>query len=446
MSIETKQMETVQAKPKRRWYTVIALSSATLVDSMEGFGYEILWPYMYPALGLGMSMLAPVLSVGRFIGTVTTPIWGAIADRFSRKTILVVMTGIWGLWTGMIGFVQAFWQLMAIRVAASLGLAVLYPTALSIISDLFTRDERGKAVGVMGAFGFAGSMVSTVVLGTLAAGNPQAWRYGFILMGILSFITGVMLIFIKEPPRGAMEPELSDVVSKENQFKFDIKKVPVLLKIRTYWVLMINEIIDWIGFSTLTAWAFTWLDLQDLGSGAPLVMLLIFVGVIFGHIIFGWLSDRLDKRYPKYGRLVLGQIGLVLSFFSILGFLIFGSQSIIYLLISGLLYGTSFSIRETGSRIPLLQNILLPEMRASGRGFIELVKGLVLTGTISASGWLLNRMGEDLQGMMLMVVPTTALLAALMWIFLYRIYPGDMAHYREILAEQREAIVRDKAE
>jgi Na+/melibiose symporter-like transporter len=68
-----------------RWFAVIALSSAALVDSMEGFGYEILWPYMYRSLGLGMSMLAPVLSVGRFIGTITTPIWGAIADRYSRK-------------------------------------------------------------------------------------------------------------------------------------------------------------------------------------------------------------------------------------------------------------------------------------------------------------------------------------------------------------------------
>jgi MFS family permease len=444
MTIETKQMEAVKEKPRRRWYAVIALSSASLVDSMEGFGYEILWPYMYPALGLGMSMLAPILSVGRFIGTVTTPIWGAIADRFSRKTILIVMTGIWGLWTGMMGFVQAFWQLMVVRVAASLGLSVLYPVAYSIISDLFTREERGKAIGMMGAFGFAGSMVSTVVLGTLAAADPQAWRYGFILMGILSFITGVMLIFVKEPPRGAMEPELADVVSQENQLKFDLKKVPVLLKIPSYWILMVDEIVDWIGFSTLTAWAFTWLDLQDLGPGVPVVMLLMFVGVILGHIIFGWLSDKLDNRYPKYGRIVLGHVGLVLSFLSILGFLIFGTMDIIYLLISGLLFGLSFSIKETGSRIPLVQNILLPELRATGRSLIEVIKGLILTGTISLSGWLLNRLGEDLQMMMLLMVPTTMFMAALIWILLYKYYPKDMADYREMLRAERQLILNRK--
>jgi MFS family permease len=443
MSLGVKQSQAVKEKPKLRWFTVIALSSASLVDSMEGFGYEILWPYMYPALGLGMSMLAPILSVGRFIGTITTPIWGAIADRFSRKTILIVMTGIWGLWTGSIGFVQAFWQLMAVRIAASLGLAVLYPAAYSIISDLFTREERGKAIGVMGAFGFAGSMVSTVVLGTLAAANPQAWRYGFILMGILSFITGVMMFFIKEPVRGAMEPELADVVSKDNEFKFDIKKVPLLLKIPTYWVIMVDEIIDWIGFSTLTAWAFTWLDLQDLGSGVPMVMLLMFVGVILGHIVFGWLSDKLDARYPKYGRIVLGQVGLVLSFLSILGFLFFGAINIVYLLITGLLFGLSFSMKETGSRIPLLQNILLPELRASGRSFIEVIKGLILTGTITFSGWLLNRLGEDLQTMMLLIVPTTMFVASLLWILMFKVYPADMEEYKAILNREREEIIKD---
>lgn len=427
-----------------RWFAVIALSSAALVDSMEGFGYEILWPYMYRSLGLGMSMLAPVLSVGRFVGTVTTPIWGALADRYSRKWILVLMTGLWGLWTGMVGFVQVFWQLMVVRVAASLGLAVLYPVAYSIISDLFSREERGKAIGVLGAFGFAGSMVSTVVLATLAATNPEAWRYGFIAMGVLSFITGVMMLFIKEPVRGAMEPELADVVSEENEFKFDIKKVPSLLKVPTYWIIMVDEIFDWIGFSILTAWAFTWLDMQNLGPNVAIVMLLLFLGIIFGQVIFGWVSDRLDARHPRYGRLVLGQVGLVLSVLSVLGFLTLGGFNIIYLLITGLLFGVSFPMKETAARIPLLQNILLPELRATGRAFIELVKGLVLTGALAFSGWLLNRLGENLQGLMLMIVPTTMFVAAVLWVFLFKTYPKDLENYKATLRQARETLIQGK--
>ena len=88
MSVSSKRVHNQAGKPPRRWFAVIALSSAALVDSMEGFGYEILWPYMYPTLGLAISMLAPLLSVGKFISTITTPLWGAIADRYSRKTIL----------------------------------------------------------------------------------------------------------------------------------------------------------------------------------------------------------------------------------------------------------------------------------------------------------------------------------------------------------------------
>jgi len=444
MSMGTKNIDVAAKRGPGRWFSVIALSSSALVDSMEDYGYEILWPFMYPSLGLEVSMLASLLSVGKFISTVTTPIWGAIADRYSRKTMLIVMTGIWGLWTGAIGFVQTFWQLLAVRLVASLGLAVLYPAAYSIISDLFRREERGKAIGVMGAFGFAGSMVSTVVLATVAATNPEAWRFGFILMGALSFITGLMLCFTKEPVRGAMEHELADVVNKENEFKFNFKKVPLLLKIPSYWIIMLDEIFDWIGFSTLTAWAFTWLDQQDLGPNVTFAMLFMFVGVIAGHLIFGWLSDKLDVRYPKYGRLVLGHIGLVLSVISTLGFLLLGGKSMGYLIVTGLLFGFSFPIKETGSRIPLLQNILLPELRASGRAFIEVIKGLILTGTLSLSGVLLNRLGDDLQTMMLLFVPTTMAIASIIWIFLYRVYPRDLEAFKAILAKQRQMILEDK--
>ncbi len=444
MAVRTEQSTLESTKNKRRWFAVFALSSASMVDAMESFGVEILWPYMYPSLGLSISMLAPLLSISRLISTITTPIWGAIADRYSRKALLIVMTGLWGIWTGMVGFVQSFWQLMAVRLASSLGLAVLYPVAYSIISDLFRRDERARAIGVMGAFGFAGDMVSMGVLGTLAVANPEAWRYGFMLMGLLSLLTGLLIVFIKEPARGTMEPELSDVVSEDNQFLFEWNKLPGLFTTQSYWVIMINEIIDWIGFSILSAWAFTWLSQQDLGQGTMLVMLLLFLGVILGHLIFGWMSDRLDSRFPKYGRIVLGHTGLFLNALASLGFLLFGMVDIFYLLVTGLVIGLSFSMKETGARIPLLQNILLPELRASGRAFIEVIKGLVLAGAISLSGWALNRLGENLQMMMLIFVPTSAFLAALVWIFLYRTYPDDLKTHQSTLKKQRQAILEKR--
>ncbi|MCJ7661021.1 MAG: hypothetical protein MUO67_17870 [Anaerolineales bacterium] len=47
----------VTVKPKRRWLTVFALSAAAFVDSSENETISILWPFIYPALGLSIGLL-----------------------------------------------------------------------------------------------------------------------------------------------------------------------------------------------------------------------------------------------------------------------------------------------------------------------------------------------------------------------------------------------------
>ena len=211
---------------KRRWLTVFALSAASLIDSMEAYTIDILWPYMYRGLGLQVGQLGMVSSVSGLVGTVTTPLWGFVADRFSRKWLLILVTGMWGLWTSAIGLVQSLSQLVAVRIASSLGLAVLTPASLSLLSDLFSSKERGRAIGVLTAFGFAGSMVSFTVLPILATRNPEGWRTGFLFMGLASFASGLLLLLVKEPPRGSAEPELEDVVTQESAPRFQFRLLP----------------------------------------------------------------------------------------------------------------------------------------------------------------------------------------------------------------------------
>jgi len=432
-------------KGKNRWYAVFALSSASLVDSMESFAFQILWPYMYRSLGVAVSALAPVLSIGRFVNVITTPIWGYFADRFSRKVILIAMTGIWGLWTSVLFFVKDYSQFMAVRIASSLGLAVLYPAALSLISDLYHREERGKAVGFMNAAGYAGSMVSMVVLGMLAETNPEAWRYGFLIMGLLSFLTGLLLIGVKEPLRGEGEPEISDVLTQETAFKIELRLIPQLALIPSFWVCVVTEMLNWIGFSILSSWAFTWLEMLDLGGGIQFAMLMIFVGVILGHVFFGWLSDRMDHRMPERGRAVLGQFGLVLNAAASFIFLLYGGLSLASLMVSGLVVGLSFGMVTTGSRVPIMQNILPPQLRATGRSLTEMIMGLTSAGAITFTGWLLARMAEDLQKMMLSTVPVFIALAIFTWIPIFKTYPRDIAILKKNLEKRREEIIENQA-
>ena len=65
--------KSTQAKPRRRWYTVFALSAAAFVDSSENETLSILWPKMYPALGMNVGSLGPVLGISGLVSTFTLP-------------------------------------------------------------------------------------------------------------------------------------------------------------------------------------------------------------------------------------------------------------------------------------------------------------------------------------------------------------------------------------
>ena len=130
---------------------------------------------------------------------------------------------------------------------------MLWPTAFSLLSDLFESKERGRATGLMTAVSFAGSIAAYGILPPIAARSPEAWRTGFIVMGLASAASGLLLLFINDPPRGASEPELNDVINQETaaRFSFRLKDLRDLLKVHTWRVMLFQNAIDQVAMSVL---------------------------------------------------------------------------------------------------------------------------------------------------------------------------------------------------
>lgn len=431
------------AKPRRRWYTVFSLSAAAFVDSSENETLSILWPKMYPALKMNVGDLGPVLGVSGLVSTFTLPLWGWAADRFSRKTLLIWITGFWGMWTLAIAFVQSLTQLLLARVLVSLGLGVLWPAAFSLLSDLFPSKQRGRAAGVMTAVSFTGTLASFFVLPALAALNPQGWRYGFILLGLVSALTGILFIFISDPLRGEAEPEIQDLISKETtrRYAFRLADLPAIVRIPSWWVLLFQQSFDNIGMAVLYGWSFTWLDTLGLGSAAPMVVGVLTLGTLLGHLSFGWLGDVLENRFPTYGRVAMAQVGLVVSLHALTLFILFGDRGILPLMIFGLLSGLSLASIDTGARWPIAQGVLRPELRATGRAAMDMVVGAVGSLAITLTGKLLGALDGNLTTMLLIMVPLPKLISMLLWIPVFRTYPRDRQSLHGLLLERRDELL-----
>jgi EmrB/QacA subfamily drug resistance transporter len=77
---------------------------------------------------------------------------GSLGDRFGRRGTLVVGLVIYGVGNAAAAFASSTEALVATRAIMGVGAAVIFPTTLSIITNVFTeRGERARAIGLWGA-------------------------------------------------------------------------------------------------------------------------------------------------------------------------------------------------------------------------------------------------------------------------------------------------------
>jgi predicted MFS family arabinose efflux permease len=136
--------------------------------------------------------------------TVFGVIVGAIADRTSRKYILGAGAILWSLFTALCGMAQTYPQMLAARVGVGVGEAAGAPPSYSILSDYFPPEKRGLALAL-----FSLGVPFGQALGAAFGAQMDAtigWRSAFIYIGLAGVFAAVlMLIFVREPKRGAMD-------------------------------------------------------------------------------------------------------------------------------------------------------------------------------------------------------------------------------------------------
>ncbi len=433
-------------KVKGRWRTVFALSTGFFVDNLENYTLETLWPYMYAAMGWTIGQLGPITGIVRAERVLTTPIWGFLADRYPRKILLVLMTGIWGLWTATIGLVTSFSQLLWIRIISSIGLTAFWPIAFSLLGDLFPSRERGRASSVMSVIGFTGNLISFIILPVLAGTGGEGWRIGFIVMGVASAVSGLIMLFVVDPPRGSAEVELSDLVASKggDTLKFKWSLLPQLIKIRSWLMLLFHYLSFAIGGSILFAFLFTWLNTLSYSQAVILgVTPLLFLGSLVAYAASGFISDKCEDKWPNSGRYYLGLISLFMIIIGQIGFILLGGASIAALYFFGFLTGIGIGSIETGVRVPLSQNVLPPELRATGRGLLDMVVAGSGALALIIFGVLLDNSGLTFT-MLLLVIPVAVFISTLFWLPILKSYPRDRDSLHDRLAGQREEILKTR--
>lgn len=153
------------AGPRR---VVFALGAATALAMVGDMLIFTVLPTQHGALGISVVALGVLLSVHRFIRLVVNQVVGVMCDRFGRRRPFLIGTALALVSTFGYWLADGFWPLLAARLVWGVAFSLLLVSGYSIVLDVTSPADRGRAVGWYQSLIAVGTMASLVASGVLA--------------------------------------------------------------------------------------------------------------------------------------------------------------------------------------------------------------------------------------------------------------------------------------
>ena len=173
--------------------TVICCALVSALDGIDTQSIGVAAPFIADELGVKLADFGPIFSSALVGATVGAASFGPLADRFGRKTLLILAVLLIGFFTILTVFANSVPMLMTFRVLAGLGLGGATPCFIALTSEYTPARLRAALVTLMwSAFplgGLLGGLLNWYLI-------PHAgWRAIFYLGGVAPLVLALLLFF-----------------------------------------------------------------------------------------------------------------------------------------------------------------------------------------------------------------------------------------------------------
>lgn len=311
-----------------------------------------------------------LMAVFLWIYGIVSPFAGVVADRVSRKKLVVGSLFVWSAVTYLMGYASDFTQLYWLRALMGVSEALYIPSALSLIADWHEGKSRSLAIGIH----MTGLYVGQAVGGfgaTIAA--TFSWHSTFYWFGIIGIAYSVVLaLLLHDKPKAAAavaaSPNPATLMKKESLWR----GLSVVLSTWAFWVILI-----YFAVPSLPGWATkNWLPTLfeknlglDMALAGPMSTITIAASSFVGVLLGGVLSDKWVLRNIR-GRIYTSAIGLGMTIpaLILLGF----GHSVVAVVGAGMLFGIGFGMFDANN-MPILCQIISAKYRATAYGVMNMV-------------------------------------------------------------------------
>lgn len=358
------------------WVVVGLLWGVALLNYMD----RQMLSTMKNAMEVDITELQSAANFGRLMAIflwiygLVSPVAGAVADRISRKWLIVGSLFVWSAVTYGMGYADTFNQLYFLRAVMGVSEALYIPAGLAMIADWHRDRSRSLAVGIHMTGLYTGQAIGGFGATVAAA---FTWHTTFHWFGIIGMAYAlVLVVFLHENKEAVVSRRLNRIAASEaargGGFKTLLKGFGLLFSNVAFWVILF-----YFAAPSLPGWATkNWLPTlfsDSLGipmaKAGPIATITIALSSFIGVILGGILSDRWVRRNLR-GRVYTGAIGLGLTIPSLL--LLGFSHNLAGIVGAGLLFGVGYGMFDANN-MPILCQFVSDRYRATAYGIMNMI-------------------------------------------------------------------------
>ena len=307
-----------------------------------------------------------LMAVFLWIYGIVSPFAGIIADRVSRKKLIVGSIFVWSAVTFLMGYAQNYQQLYWLRALMGVSEALYIPSALSLIADWHEGKSRSLAIGIHMTGLYVGQAIGGFGATVAAIFSWHAAFHWFGMIGIAYSL--VLVLLLKENPNHCSKQSSKETSGKRTN---PLSGLSVVVSTWAFWIILF-----YFAVPSLPGWATkNWLPTLFAGSldipmssAGPISTITIAVSSFIGVIIGGIMSDRWVQRNLR-GRIYTSAIGLGLTVPALL-LLGFG-HSLVAVVGAGLCFGVGYGIFDANN-MPILCQFISSKYRSTAYGIMNM--------------------------------------------------------------------------
>jgi multidrug resistance protein len=270
------------------WTALTVLTALNLLNYIDRSVLFAVQPLVQTEFHLTNTQVGYLTSAFLGFYMIAAPFTGPLADRYSRKTIIILGAVFWSALTLLTAVTHTYWELLVRHTLVGVGEATFVTIAPTFVADLFPENKRGRIFGVFYLAIPVGTAAGYLLGGKL--GPHFGWRFPFYIAAFPGFLLALLLLFIPEPPRGQFDS------LKETPDRATLRG---LARNPAFWMVTLGMSAGTFSLGGVQVWMPTFLSRvrgYSLESANLMFGKIVVVDGILASLAGGWLGDRLLPR------------------------------------------------------------------------------------------------------------------------------------------------------